>query len=475
MTTTPPHPLGFLSRLSRSVYLYKPDVVAAKAPSKHPRLILLATWMGAQDVHIAKYLTPYRAAYPSSPIVVIRTELSDFMVPGRRTERARQFARIIPVLRDAFPELAVGGVIPAPQDETDASSVSSSSVSTSDIADSEISGVLVKPPPRAPRAELLIHVWSNGGGSALAALRGVLKKAQVALPRYSFVLDSTPGQFHYKSTFTAFALSFPPWLRRLLSPFLHAMVAWFWLRQNISRVFGGPGGPLRTAAASHNTPAARASEVRRAYIYSDADKLIHAADVEQHAREAEALGFTVRRENFGKSAHVAHMKADPERYWRIARETFEGAPTERELEGYAVVDAVDDAAAAVRALDKAAEETVNAEQAYAAAHASADAAAAAYEEAKASELVAAAEEEVEVDEVVLAVAEAEHAPHVAIDLEAAKASDDAEAAAAAIALEKAAASTASAEEAYAKAKADAEAAAAATSKPKKGKKRGGKH
>ncbi|WOO79054.1 uncharacterized protein LOC62_02G002591 [Vanrija pseudolonga] len=474
MTTTPPHPLGFLSRLSRSVYLYKPDAVAAKASSKHPRLILLATWMGAQDVHIAKYLTPYRIAYPASPIVVIRTELSDFMVPGRRTERNRQFARIIPVLRDAFPELAVGGVVPAPQDETDASSISSS-VSTSDIADSEISGVLVKPPPRAPRAELLIHVWSNGGGSALAALRGVLKKAQVTLPRYSLVLDSTPGQFHYRSTFTAFALSFPPWLRRILSPFLHAMVAWFWLRQNISRVFGGPGGPLRTAAASHNTPIARASEVRRAYIYSDADKLIHAADVEAHAREAEALGFTVRRENFGKSAHVAHMKADPERYWRIARETFEGPPTESELEGYAVVDAVADAEAAARALDKAAEETVSAEQAYAAAQASADAAAAAYEEAKAAEVVAAAEEEVKVDEVVEAVAVAEHTHHATLDLEAAKASDDAEAAAAAIALEKAAASTASAEEAYAKAKADADAAAAATTKPKKGKKRGGKH
>ncbi|TXT11201.1 hypothetical protein VHUM_01952 [Vanrija humicola] len=407
--------------------------------------------MGAKDVHIAKYLTPYRAAYPSSPIVVIRTELSDFLVPGRR-------------------------------DETDASSISS--VSTSDIADSELSGVLVKPRPARP--ELLIHVWSNGGGSVLAHLRAVLKKAQVTLPRYSFVLDSTPGQFHYRSTYTAFALSFPPWLRRILSPFLHAMVAWFWLRQNISRVFGGPGGPLRTAAASHNTPLARASEVRRAYIYSDGDKLIHAADVEEHARDAEARGFNVRKENFGQSAHVAHMKADPERYWRVARETFEGGPVESD-EGYAVVDAAADsdadadaeAEAAARALDQASEATASAEEEYAAAQASADAAAAAYEESKAAlaaEVAAAAGEAEKVHEAEAdAAADLEtHRRSLDLDLEAAKASDDAEAAAAAVALEKAAAETASAEEAYAKAKAEAEAAAEAA-KPKKGKKRGGKH
>ncbi|KAL1410531.1 hypothetical protein Q8F55_004544 [Vanrija albida] len=485
MTTTPPHPLGFLSRLSKSIYVFKPDsAVAPKAAGTHPRLILLATWMGAQDVHIAKYLSPYRAAYPSSPIVVVRTELSDFMIPGRRAARSREFAGVIPILREAFPQLGSGGVVPAPQDDTDASSISS--ISTSDIADSDVSGVLVK--SSAPRPELLIHVWSNGGSTALAHIRAVLKKAGVQLPRYSFVMDSTPGQFHYRSTFTAFALSFPPWLRRLLSPFLHAMVCWFWLRQNVSRIFGGAGGPLRTSAASHNTPAARAAEVRRAYIYSNGDKLIHAADVEEHAREAEALGFTVRRENFGNSAHVAHMKADPERYWRVARETFEGTPVDED-EGYTVVEAeaeaeaeVVEAEAAARALDRAAEETVSAEKAYAAAQARADAAAAAaVQEEEAAQGEKAALEEAEAaaalaqaDEVVAAAEVEIEASRASLDLEAAKASDDAAAAAAAIALEKASEETASAEEAYARAKADAEAAAAAA-KPKRGKKRGGKH
>jgi hypothetical protein len=44
-------------------------------------------------------------------------------------------------------------------------------------------------------------------------------------------------------------------------------------------------------------------------------------DVEEHAREAAGEGgFTVELVRFEGSAHVGHMRRDPERYWR----TIEG-------------------------------------------------------------------------------------------------------------------------------------------------------
>jgi len=66
-------------------------------------------------------------------------------------------------------------------------------------------------------------------------------------------------------------------------------------------------------------------EVRRTYIYSEADALVDWRDVESHAAAAVENGFRdVRLEKFEGSMHVAHARADEGRYWRVVRETWEG-------------------------------------------------------------------------------------------------------------------------------------------------------
>lgn len=66
----------------------------------------------------------------------------------------------------------------------------------------------------------------------------------------------------------------------------------------------------------------------RLYIYSRKDELVPYKEVESHAREAAALGLDVRQETFEDSAHVAHARADPERYWGAIERTWTKACNE---------------------------------------------------------------------------------------------------------------------------------------------------
>jgi hypothetical protein len=249
--------------------------------------------MDAPDGPIAKYTEPYRKLYPSSTILLVRSQPSDFFWPT--TVDVKLAVRVL-------------------------------------TAALETSSAPIKTESSSP--ELLIHAWSNGGSTTLARIRGFIP----SLPLYTLVLDSAPGQFHYRATYTAFALSLRNlWLRRLFSPWIHFMCSYFWIRATIDKwrraraIRAGatdrPRGPLELSSAAHNDPKWLASEVRRTYVYSDEDVLIRSSDVEAHADEAAARGFSVRKEKF-TSPHVAHARADPKRYWRVAEETFEGEETE---------------------------------------------------------------------------------------------------------------------------------------------------
>lgn len=288
-TSTPsvkPDPLGFLTRLNESVYVRRP--ASSSPPASGPRLVLLCTWMGAQPTHMAKYVKPYTELYPDSPVVVVRSEMRHFVRP-RTLEEVQLGADAILA---EFPEL---------EKQSDTVSTAETISSTS-------------PPP------LLIHVWSNGGSSTLMHLARRLP----SLPKYTIVFDSTPGQFRYKSTHTAMLATVPPWLRRLLSPAIHLLCMYWWLiTQFGKRVLGKRLDALSVTAAAQNTPERLALEVRRSYIYSKEDALIPWEDVEEHAAEAKAKGANVRLELF-KGVHVGHLRTDPERYWKVVKETYEG-------------------------------------------------------------------------------------------------------------------------------------------------------
>lgn len=81
---------------------------------------------------------------------------------------------------------------------------------------------------------------------------------------------------------------------------------------------------LNEWSQSHNHANANTAEIRRAYIYSPADLLTNYRDVEAHAAEAEAKGFSVALEKYENSAHVAHLRKDESRYWDIVKRTMRG-------------------------------------------------------------------------------------------------------------------------------------------------------
>lgn len=242
--------------------------------------------MGAQPAHIAKYVRPYKDQYPASSIVLVRSEMRHFVRPSTLSEVQLG----VDTLLSEFPELVQASTAP------DTSSASETT------------------PP------LLIHVWSNGGSTILYNLT----KRLPSLPRNTIIFDSCPGQFRYSSTYTAMMATLPPMLRVILSPAVHLLCGWWWLRHKLGTMLGGPRrDPLAITAASHNTPERLAQEVRRSYIYSKEDALIPYKDVEAHAADAEKKGADVRLELF-KGVHVGHLRADPERYWRVVKETYAG-------------------------------------------------------------------------------------------------------------------------------------------------------
>jgi hypothetical protein len=55
------------------------------------------------------------------------------------------------------------------------------------------------------------------------------------------------------------------------------------------------------------------------YIYSDTDQIVASKFVEEHAVEAELLGYKVDREKFLGSSHNAHLLMDQDRYWNAVQ------------------------------------------------------------------------------------------------------------------------------------------------------------
>lgn len=111
------------------------------------------------------------------------------------------------------------------------------------------------------------------------------------------------------------------WARRSIFPLVHLLGLWWIIKYLLLKV------PEETHVwgEAHNDPA-RVRETCRAYIYSEADKFVDHRAVEEHADNAEKVGYlVVRRDKFPDSQHVAHARSDPERYWSVVKDTWEAS------------------------------------------------------------------------------------------------------------------------------------------------------
>ncbi len=324
-------PLAFMEKLSDSVYLYRPSPPAAaksdpSTPSKAPKLIVVAAWMGARPLHIAKYLVPYR----------------DGLVFGE-DEADR------PTILLVFNH----------QSSTLSQARSRATAATAAVAIRSVLGDALLDDGSAPGApQMLLHIFSNGGClSASFMYNAVDITHKQCFPAHVTLFDSCPSRFRYSQSVAALAagLERRPWLQRLLArPVIHLLIsdlavriftqyAVTWLANLVlrSRVLYSLG--LLSAARVNSPPIGVSNvnvwephnvhsiyggnrrEVRRAYLYSRGDKIIPAEDVEEHAAEATRNGFTVASmAEFPGSAHVAHLRTDPARYWLTVRDAWTG-------------------------------------------------------------------------------------------------------------------------------------------------------
>ncbi|KAL2812095.1 hypothetical protein BJX63DRAFT_262663 [Aspergillus granulosus] len=274
-----PNPLSPFKQLSSCIYIQEPET-SVEDPGNSPRTIVLAFWMNAFSRSLVKYVAEYRRLAPNARIIFIRTSSSEFML--RPTKRA-QYARLAPAVE-----------------------------------------VLKTLPPDSP---VFIHMFSNGGVFAVTHLLEAYQKATGHPLRVSStVIDSAPGTATLSAAIKAFSYVLPKrWILRLLAKvLLYAyLTSMFVLGKAVSKVLGIRDAVAVARQVINDGRVMRGldkvSPPRRCYIYSDADELVDWKDVERHASDAESKGFAVRREKFLGSEHVAHMKADPERYWNTVK------------------------------------------------------------------------------------------------------------------------------------------------------------
>lgn len=294
-SATKESPLSSFDRVSKIVYLYRPKPVSAGRSSSGaaPKLILVGGWMDAREPHLAKYTAKLQALYPDSPIVLVRSFAYHFMgskFPG-------EIAPAVPVIRSIL-------------------AGNSAATTTTTTSSSK------------RRPEMLVHVFSNGGSTALRYLYDLYRKTAgpgeepSSLPLHVTIFDSAPGRFEWSRSVTAFSLGAVRsnfLVRVLVAAMAHLLSAFYWI---LTVPWGRPGFLERTWLA-HNVKTKNSTEVGRTYVYSKEDKLVDYRDVEEHAAQAREQGYQVALEKFQGTAHVAHARGDEARYWSIVRDTWD--------------------------------------------------------------------------------------------------------------------------------------------------------
>ncbi|KAJ5217116.1 hypothetical protein N7468_010124 [Penicillium chermesinum] len=172
---------------------------------------------------------------------------------------------------------------------------------------------------RASPTPVHIHLFSNGGVFAVTTLLSAYKaRACAPLPVSAILIDSAPGRASIREGLRAFSFALPrTFVLRVLGKAV--LCALFVVVYTVNWVLRRPDAIQRGRIALNDSELV-GGDPARCYLYSDGDELVGWRDVEDHADEAEGSGLRVRREKFVGSPHVAHMKADPVRYWGVVRE-----------------------------------------------------------------------------------------------------------------------------------------------------------
>ncbi|KAF8542407.1 hypothetical protein BDD12DRAFT_802916 [Trichophaea hybrida] len=274
MSTPPLQSAPVFERLSPSVFLHAPHSPISASP-KVPSTILIFTWLNAPARATAKYALQYTQLYPESRILLVTCTGADLSYRPTSTQ-----------LRNLAPALSVLLNNPAEQ--------------------------------------FLVHVFSNGGAHHILNLAELYRdKTGKALPIRGMILDSIPGSGEFLRSIRGLVTSFRSmlWWRRWIATVVvyvtYSLAGIIWglmgWKNMIERIRDG----LNDERLIHKG-------ARRTYIYGKGDEVVLWDDIESHAKEAKAIGYQVRTEEFEGTAHVAHVRGDHERYWEVVRDCWTG-------------------------------------------------------------------------------------------------------------------------------------------------------
>lgn len=128
-----------------------------------------------------------------------------------------------------------------------------------------------------------------------------------------FILDSAPGKADIYASIRAFAVSLPS------NPLLYylGLASLYLLFGLYTIVYAAQRNDdfVEQVRKDLNDTELWEDWGRRLYIFSVGDQMVQHRAVEEHAMDADRLGFVVRKEKYGMSGHVAHMLQDSGRYW----------------------------------------------------------------------------------------------------------------------------------------------------------------
>jgi hypothetical protein len=267
--------------LGNNIYLWEPPPPAApKNPGyvhispAAPSLIILCTWLGGSTANrVDKYTSGYRTSFPNTPILLLRTVLTDISARTFRRIRTR-----LALARDVIKRLTA---------------VNS-------------------------HGATYLHIFSHGGCNTALQLAISMRETRLYFPVARIVFDCCPGDATYRKAYDAAALSLPG-----LQPanaigkiLLHIPIAAITVAQTV-----GLMNSVRELRLQLNDSQIFGSEALRMYLYSKADRMVDFADVQLHMADARKLGYKVESVMFATSAHCSLPREDAARYW-LAIKTF---------------------------------------------------------------------------------------------------------------------------------------------------------
>ncbi|KAG8212944.1 hypothetical protein J3R82DRAFT_11305 [Butyriboletus roseoflavus] len=282
----PQPPAGFVT-IGPGVYIgLAPMSATALQPNDSaPNVILIFGWMGASTRHLQHYSRKYGELYPQATQIIVKCGPSFFW-----TSEGGKRNRLLPVVE----ALETLGCLPSINNSTQV--------------------------PSRVRPRVLVHSFSNGGGYQLTSLGRLLSAKYPSIPSSehvvsALILDSSPCIGTFRAVGLAFSIAIRnPLARYVILFIIHVVRA---LRLSMDSVLGKETMETRYLKALLQPRLLPWVNVQtpRLYVFSKKDELVPWQEVQKHADAAKKSGLNAHCEVYEESAHVAHMRHDPKRYW----------------------------------------------------------------------------------------------------------------------------------------------------------------